>query len=104
MGIVYRARAPGEGDVAIKVLRRDVGEEAAKRFERERRLLGELSRSEGFVPLLDQGDAELGPYLVMPFLAGGTLAARLRHGPLEVEDAVEIGLALARALGHAHER
>src|SRR5205823_1550498 len=58
--------------------------------------------SSGFVPLLDVGTTESGPFLVMPLLRGGTLRDRLGRGPLEAAEAVALGRALAGALGRAH--
>ena len=102
-GSVYRARAPGGETVALKVLKHDAGL-AAKRFERERRLLAGLGEAQGFVALLDAGEAREGAFIVMPFLEGGTLRARLEEGPLPIAEAVALGRSLARALGEAHAR
>lgn len=44
------------------------------------------------------------PFLVMEFLAGETLAARLRRGTLPVSDAVAIGLSVIDGLAHAHSQ
>ena len=103
MGHVYAGRAPGGGEVAIKVLMRG-GTDATARFERERRLLASLGEADGFVPLLDAGATPNGPYIVMPFVPGGTLRTRLDRGPLGVEETVALGRALATALGAAHAR
>ena len=103
MGVVYRARAPGGKDVAIKVLQVK-NREAIERFDRERRLQGAFTEREGFVPLLDSGVSPEGPYIVMPFLTGGTLRERFKRGAMSVEDSLALGLALARSLGHAHEK
>ena len=102
-GTVYRALAPDGATVAVKVLRSDAAV-AASRFERERRLLGSLGEAEGFVPLLDAGKTDECAYLVMPFLDGGTLRARLEKGPLPIEETLELGRVLGRALGEAHAR
>src|SRR5688572_13925602 len=104
MGTVVRARAPDGREVAIKMLRKPDSGEAVARFERERRLVQALGREAGFVPLLDAGETASGPYLVMPFLAGGTLRDRLEKGPLPVDDAIALLHKLSKALGHAHER
>ena len=104
MGLVLRAQAPDGRPVALKLLHRLEAEPLA-RFERERRLLGGLGALEGFVPLLDAGTAPSGqPYLVMPFMSGGTLRRRLDEGPMPVAAVVSLGGALARAVGRAHER
>ncbi|HZU99612.1 MAG TPA: serine/threonine-protein kinase [Planctomycetota bacterium] len=100
VGVVYKARGP-HGMVAIKLLQRGAGPDLAS-FERERRLHETLGEKEGFVPFVESGDSPKGPYLVMPFLAGGTLRARLEAGPLPVEETVALGQALASALGRAH--
>src|SRR5579883_3364019 len=104
MGVVFRARGP-RGAVAIKVLSRGDPEEVAL-FSRERRLLELLGEREGFVPLLDAGGPPEAPrpYIVMPFLPGGTLRDRLRAGKLEIAETLELGKRLARALGAAHGR
>jgi WD40 repeat protein len=102
MGVVLRARGPDGGVVAIKCLIRQDRSDTVARFERERRLLGLLGEEAGFVPLLDFGDSPRGPYIVMPFLEGGTLRERLRKGPMELDEAVELGKTLALALGRAH--
>jgi WD40 repeat protein len=104
MGVVARARAADGRDVAIKLLLRPDARQAIERFDRERRLLSSLGEAEGFVPLVDAGVSAQGPYLVMPFVGGGTLRHRLRTGPLPVDEVVALGRALGRALGHAHER
>jgi WD40 repeat protein/tRNA A-37 threonylcarbamoyl transferase component Bud32 len=101
MGTVLRARAPSGYEVAIKLLNKP---EDTARFEREQRLLESLGEEEGFVPLLGVGRVEQGPFIVMPFLAGGTLRDRLERGPLTVAATIDLARALARALGHAHDK
>ncbi len=100
--VVFKARGP-EGVVAVKVLNDPTGALRA-RFEREVRLLGALSREEGFVPLLGHGLSKHGPWLAMPFLTGGTLRDRFERGPLAVAEAVAIVATAARAVGRAHAR
>jgi formylglycine-generating enzyme required for sulfatase activity len=102
MGIVYRARSRDGRDVAVKVLIAG-GAEAVARFAREQRLLASLGEAEGFVPLLDHG-AEPRPFLVMPFLGGGSLGGRFERGPLAIDEAVALGKTLATSLGLAHAR
>ncbi len=101
MGVVYRARALNGRIVAVKVLLELTGDKRA-RFERERRLLDQLGESQGFIPLLDAGDTGREPFIVMPFVGGGTLRDRLERGPLGVEETARLGKELARARAHAH--
>ncbi len=103
MGVVFRVRAPGGGEAALKLLG-DVDQWALVRFEREKRLLALLGEEHGFVPLLDAGSSGKGAWLVMPLVPGGTLRRRLDDGPLAVEETVALGVRLATALGAAHER
>jgi serine/threonine-protein kinase len=102
-GVVYRGRSPDGRDVAVKMML-DPSGTAVKRFDRERRLLASLSEAEGFVPLLDAGASPQGPYIVMPFVSGGSLRDRLRLGPMPLDAAMDLAKQLARALAVAHER
>ncbi len=75
-GQVYRARGP-EGLVAIKLLgtAADLDDAARARFDREIAALGQLAHA-NLVRMIDHGiDPELGPYLVLPLLAGTNLRA-----------------------------
>lgn len=101
IGVVYRGRDPRGREVAIKFLRQ-WRPGSGERFAREARLHMQLGEEAGFVPLLDVGQGERGPYLVMPLLSGGTLRDRLYEGPLEIDEAVELGKRLAHALANAH--
>jgi tetratricopeptide (TPR) repeat protein/tRNA A-37 threonylcarbamoyl transferase component Bud32 len=103
MGVVYRARSVSGDDVAVKILHEN-DETALARFERERRILGLFTSRDGFVPLMDAGMSEKGPYLVMPFVPGGTLRRRLEKGPLPIDEALALARALAQALAGAHAR
>jgi WD40 repeat protein len=104
MGCVLRARDRDGRLVAMKLLIRPGARQVVDRFAREARLGGALGEAEGFVPLLAAGVSSRGPYLVMPFLAGGTLRQRLAPGPLPVAEGVTLGQALAGAIGRAHAR
>jgi hypothetical protein len=102
MGTVFRGRTPDGRTVAIKLLTQPDSRSALDRFAREARLLASVGGAGGFVPLLDTGDSPSGPYLVMPFLAGGTLEGRLRFGRLDALEVVALGRTLGTTLGNAH--
>jgi serine/threonine protein kinase len=94
-----------ECEVAIKVIRRELfGEEVIRllqqRFTREARVLAKLNHP-NIVPILDFGEHEGAPYLVMRFMPGGTLRERMGQ-PFSVLDAAHILLPLAKALEYAH--
>src|SRR5437868_160556 len=81
MGVVVLARAKDGREVAIKLVRHDrLNRAGVERFEREKRLLQTLGAEAGFVPLLDTGTSPQGPFVVMPYLTGGTLRDRLWKG------------------------
>ncbi len=103
-GSVFLARGKDGREVAIKCLTRKLTPAALERFAREARLLSGFGRNEGFVPLLGSGMGASGPFLVMPFVPGGTLRRRLDGGPLAIEEAVALVKALAAALSRAHAR
>ncbi len=101
-GVVLRARAPTGAIVAIKLLIHADREVTLKRFARERVIHQDLSEAGGFVPLLEHGDSPRGPYIVMPFFAGGTLTERMVGEPWSVRETIKLGRTLARAMGKAH--
>ena len=102
---MLRALSTDGRDVAIKLLKRPKDLTKLQRFERERRLLELLGEDEGFVPVLEQGESSRGPYIVMPFLPGGSLRERLdeKHR-LSIATSVELARLLAKAAGEAHAR
>src|SRR5262245_13410852 len=105
MGEVYRARDTRLGrDVAIKVLPEALAKDPARvaRFRREARLLASVNH-----PLIaaiygveDLGDV---PCIVMELVPGETLAERLAHGALPLEESLAIGRQVAEGLEAAHE-
>ena len=101
---VFRARGPGGEIVAVKLLAERADNDSYARFAREERLLASLGEAEGFVPLVATGMSERGPFFVMPLLEAGTLRDRLDKGTLGYEETLQLGRALATAIGWAHER
>jgi Tol biopolymer transport system component len=106
MGEVYRARDTRlDRTVAIKILPSQFSENAElrRRFEREARAVSSLSHPH-ICSLYDVGQYEGTDYLVMEFLEGETLAARLKKGPLPMEDLLRHATAIASALDAAHQK
>lgn len=86
MATVIHARDPRfNREVAVKVLPRELLHSAQlkARFERESQTIASLEHH-AIVPVYDAGTHEGQPYLVMRYMAGGSLAARLERGPLSV--------------------
>jgi serine/threonine protein kinase len=101
MGVVYQATdITLRRDVAIKTLTR-LSEDAAERLMVEARTMAALSHPQ--IAVLYGAELWRGtPMLVMECLGGGTLAARLRRGPLATAEALELVKLLALALEHVH--
>ncbi len=106
VGVVYGARHLAlDRPVAIKLLR-DGFEEAPivrGRFEREARLLSELSHPH-IVGLADYGMHDGVPYLVMERLEGQSLEERLADAPVDPAMVVDMMRPIVRALAFAHEQ
>jgi hypothetical protein len=103
MGVVYRAMDIDLGRlVAIKTLPHVTPMEAI-RLQREARTMASLSHPH--LALIFGAEVWQGqPLLVFEYLAGGTLADQLRHGPLGVQRTLELGLAMASVLEALHGR
>ena len=106
MGEVYRAiDSRLHRTVAVKVLPPEVVANPLRRhrFEREARTISSLTHPH-ICTLYDVGEQDGSPYLVMEYLDGETLAARLQRGALPPKDAIRIGVDIADALDHAHHQ
>jgi eukaryotic-like serine/threonine-protein kinase len=106
MGEVYKASDTRlDRIVAIKVLPRHwaTNTEMRQRFEREAHTLGSLNHPHICV-LYDIGRQDDADFLVMEYLEGETLAARLERGPLGLDESLKLGLEIADALDKAHRR
>jgi eukaryotic-like serine/threonine-protein kinase len=105
MGIVYRARDEKlEREVAIKMVSKGVlaSEEARRHFRREALALAKLNHAH-IAAVYDVGEQDGADFLVMELVQGQSLAAKLRLGPLQVNEATAIARQVAEALGEAHE-
>ncbi|HEU5256273.1 MAG TPA: protein kinase [Vicinamibacterales bacterium] len=106
MGEVYRARDTRLGrTVAIKVLGAHLSDrpELRERFEREAHAVANLNHPHISV-LYDIGREGDRDYLVIEYLEGETLAARLATGALPQKQALEIAGHIADALDAAHRQ
>jgi len=106
MGEVYKARDPRlDRDVAIKVLTPALAADPRfkERFEREARVVASLNHPH-ICTLHDIGAHEGATFLVMEYLEGETLAARLARGRVPFETALTWAAQVADALAQAHAR
>jgi Tol biopolymer transport system component len=104
MGEVYKAADTRlNRTVAIKVLpehfSRDI--EMKQRFEREAQTIAGLNHPH-ICTLYDVGHQDGAEFLVMEFLEGETLADRITRGPLPLDEALKVSIAVADALDKAH--
>jgi WD40 repeat protein len=105
MGVVYRARDTRLGrEVAIKALPDEFAQDPDRlaRFEREARLLASLSHA-NVAGIHGLEVVEGHRYLVLEFVDGETLAARLARGALPVDEAIEVCRQVAAGVEAAHE-
>ncbi|MBN1426860.1 MAG: protein kinase [Anaerolineae bacterium] len=104
MAIVYHAHDPNfDRDVAIKVLPHQFLHDRTfrARFQREAQAVAMLEHP-AIVPVYDFGEEQGQMYLVMRYMTGGSLAARLQHGPMSLADVAHIIHRLAPGLDRAH--
>jgi predicted Ser/Thr protein kinase len=104
MGEVYRARDTRlDRTVAIKVLPDLFSQnpDLKQRFEREARAISSLNHPH-ICTLYDVGHQDGTDYLVMEYLEGESLAARLARGALPLRETLRIGMEVADALEKAH--
>jgi WD40 repeat protein/serine/threonine protein kinase len=108
MATVYKAYDMRlERDVAIKIIRKKAFPEEQldrilKRFEREAKALARMSHP-NIIKVIDYGEYEGSPYLVVEYFPGGTLKQRLGK-PMPWQDAVRLLIPIAEALEYAHEQ
>ena len=104
MATVYKAyHAALDRNVALKVLHPVFKEDPhfLERFHREAKLVALLEHP-NIVPIYDFSEHESQPYLVMKFIPGQTLKARLLEGPLPIDQSNKIIEAVGNGLAYAH--
>jgi predicted Ser/Thr protein kinase len=103
--VVYLAYDPHfRRQVAIKVLPRQFTHDPRylDRFDQEAHTIATLEH-QAIVPVYDFGEHEDAPYLVMRYMAGGTLRDQLQGQPVPLETIAAILQRLAPAVDRAHE-
>lgn len=105
MGVVYRARDEHlDREVAVKVLaaasHHDAG--ACRRFENEARIHSKLNHP-NIISIYDFDNQDGVDFLVMEYVPGQTLSARLETGPITQGEVLHIGEQIMAAMQEAHE-
>jgi serine/threonine protein kinase len=106
MATVYRARQQSMNRiVAVKVLPRHLLHDPGfyERFEREVDVIAHLEHPH-ILPIYDYGQDEGAPFIVMRYLAGGSLEQRIRRGATPLEELEKPLRQIAQALDHAHQQ
>jgi serine/threonine-protein kinase len=86
-------------EVAIKVLPPYYlhAQKFRERFEREALMIALLEHP-AIVPVYDMGEEDGQPYIVMRYMSGGSLAEKIKKGPIPLRECMEMYLRLAPAL------
>jgi tRNA A-37 threonylcarbamoyl transferase component Bud32/tetratricopeptide (TPR) repeat protein len=106
MATVYKAyHAALDRYVAIKVMHPAFMEDPnfLARFQREARIVAKLDHP-NIIPIYDFAEHNGHPYLVMRFVEGETLKARIEDGPLDKDEILRIAQAIGEALTYAHKQ
>ena len=106
MGVVYEAEDLRlKRTVALKLIRSAAFARAQDlaRFRVEAETVARLDHP-NIVPVHEVGEGDGQPFFTMKLLPGGSLAERLKAGPLPPREAATMLAKLARAVLHAHER
>lgn len=103
MGVVFRAwQRKLKRQVALKMLTGYYGPPELKRFFAEAETAAALHHA-NIVHIYDVGEHEGAPFFAMEFVEGGSLADRLRSGPMSGREAAQFLIPVARALDFAHK-
>ena len=106
MGVVYKARQRGlKRLVALKTIQAGEFANADQilRFQTEAQSVARLNHP-GIVPVYEVGIYRGLHFFSMQYLAGGSLADRLKEGPLPARDGAAIVRQVAEAVQAAHEQ
>src|SRR5205823_4445683 len=103
MGEVYRARDTRiRREVALKVLAADSSDEIwRRRFEQEARAAGALNHP-NIVAVYDVGSENGIHFIISEFVAGESLGALIRQGPLPRRKVIDYATQLADGMAAAH--
>jgi len=106
MGVVYEAEDTSLGrHVALKFLPAEFAQDAAmlERFQREARAASALNHP-GIctVHAIDQHEGQ--HFIAMELLEGRTLSERIRSGPFDLPQLLDLGIQIADALESAHSK
>jgi serine/threonine-protein kinase len=105
MGVVYKARDTVlNRDVALKFLPAGLtqDEDSRKRFVREAQAAAALDHP-NICAVYEIGEADGHTFIVMSCIGGASLTDRMKRGPLNIDEALDIAIQVGRGLAKAHE-
>jgi eukaryotic-like serine/threonine-protein kinase len=105
MGEVFVAYDPElEREVAIKVIREGQHESSdrVRRFVQEAKVASALNHP-NIAYVYEIGSQDAHRFIVMELVNGETLRARMKRGPLSVDEALSLGIQIAAGLDAAHQ-
>ena len=106
MGEVYRALDTQlDREVAVKVLPQAMARDPERlaRFDREAKILAALNHP-NIAVIYGIVESPAGRALVMELVPGDTLGARIKQGPMPLDEALQVARQMAEALEAAHEK
>jgi tRNA A-37 threonylcarbamoyl transferase component Bud32 len=103
MGVVYRAyHAELERVAAVKVLQGLATDaESNARFRREAQAIAHM-RHPNVLNVFDFGEFEGTPYMIVEYVEGGSLSARIKSSPIDQDSALRYLHGIGAALDYAH--
>ena len=103
MGVVYRAyHSDLERTGAVKVMQAITPDpDTVARFRHEAQAIARL-RHPNIVDVYDFGEFQGTPYMIVEYVPGGSLAAKMAHGPLDRATALRYLRGIAAGLDYAH--
>jgi serine/threonine protein kinase/formylglycine-generating enzyme required for sulfatase activity/dienelactone hydrolase len=106
MGVVYKAEDTKlKRTVAVKFLPSELSDdsEAGERFLREAQAAAALSHPH-ICTIHEINEEERQPFIVMEYVEGQSLNQKIKRGPLEQTEALEIAIQVAEGLEEAHKK
>ena len=105
MGLVYRAyHVQLERTGAVKVLQAIAPDpDTTARFRHEAQAIAQL-RHPNILNVYDFGEFNGTPYMIVEYIAGGSLANRLHQGQIDLASAVKLLRGIAAGLDYAHSK
>jgi serine/threonine protein kinase/Tfp pilus assembly protein PilF len=103
MGTVYLAHDPKlDRKVALKILPEELtGQDRSRRFVQEAKAASALNHP-NILTIYEIDEMESEHFIATEFIEGETLRQRMNSGPVDIGEAIDVGIQIASALAAAH--